>query len=174
MNTRFTIRPAADEYAAYYGRYIEQVPDADVLTVLTEGLAETARLLRAVPEARASHRYAPDKWTVREVLGHIVDTERVFANRAFRFARGDAQPIPGMDQDEYSRYAEFERRALESIVAEFEHLRRANLELFRSFGETELARRGQASGYEVSVRALLFMLAGHERHHRRVLKERYL
>ena len=174
MSTLFSVRPAADEYAAYYGRYIEQVPEGDVLSVLAEGLAETTALLRSVPEARASHRYAPGKWTLREVMGHIVDTERVFANRAFRFARGDTQPIAGMEQDEYVRFAQFERRALSSLIDEFEYLRRSNLELFRSFGEAELARRGEASGYEVSVRAVIFIMAGHERHHRGVLRERYL
>jgi uncharacterized damage-inducible protein DinB len=174
VDTNFQTRPAADEYAAYYGRYIDQVPAEDVLGVLSGGLIETAAWLRSLPPERASYRYAPDKWTVREVVGHVVDTERVFANRAFRFARADTQPIPGMDQDEYVRHAGFEGRALSSLIDEFERLRKANLELFRSFGETELARRGTASGYEVSVRALLFILAGHERHHRRILQERYV
>lgn len=174
MSSVHSVRPGADEYAAYYARYVEQVPEGDVLDLLAGDLVEAQGALRPVDEARASFRYEPGKWTLREVVGHIVDTERVFAYRAMRIARADAQPLPGIDQDAYVRGAEFERRSLAEILEEFDHLRLANLALFRSFGEAELVRRGTASGYGVSVRALVFILAGHARHHLRVLRERYL
>lgn len=174
MSSVHSIRPAPDEYASYYGRYVAEVPDGDVLEILAQGLAETLAALRPVGEERASHRYEPGKWTLREVAGHVADTERIFAYRALRFARADTEPLAGMEQDEYIRHAGFERRPLAGILEEFEHQRRSNLALFRSFGAEELARRGTASGYEVSVRALLFILAGHERHHLGVLRSRYL
>jgi uncharacterized damage-inducible protein DinB len=170
----FTVRPGPDEHAADYAGYVEQVPAGDVLEALARGLRELLAALQGVEETRASHRYAEGKWSLREVVGHLVDTERVFAGRAMQFARGETQPLPGMDQDDYVREAAFEERPLASLLEELEHLRRANLALFRSLGEKELARRGTASGHEVSVRALLFIIAGHERHHLRVLRERYL
>ena len=144
------------------------------MEILEGNLQETLATLQPLGEEHASHRYAPGKWTLREVIGHLTDAERVFAYRALRIARGDATPLPGFDHDAYVRAARFERRLLAEILEEFEHLRRSNLRLFGSFDEEDLSRRGTASGHGVSVRALLFITAGHERHHLRVIRERYV
>ncbi len=176
MDTRvdWSRRPGADEFAAFYRGYVEAVPAGDILEILSRNLDETLATLRGLDEERAGFRYAPGKWSLREVLGHIVDSERVFAYRALRIARDDATPLPGFDQDDYVRAAGFERRPFPGLLGEFEHLRRANLHLFAGFGEEELGRRGTANEQPISVRALLFILAGHERHHLGVLRERYL
>lgn len=167
-------RPGAGDADAYYFTYIDQVPEGDVLAVLEAGPAETRRRLAGLSEARELHRYAPGKWTLRDVLGHVVDTERVFGYRAFHMARGDAAPLPGMDQDDYARSAGAERRPVADLLDELDHLRRGHLALFRGFGDDAWERTGTASGCAFRVRALPFVLAGHEIHHRRVLAERYL
>jgi uncharacterized damage-inducible protein DinB len=167
-------RPEADEYAEYYGRYIGRVPDAPILQTLESQIAATAELLRAVPEQRGGHRYAPGKWSVKEVLGHVTDVERIFAARALHFARGEAQPLPGMDQDADVAAAGFGRRPLAAILDELEAVRRASLALFAGFDADTWMRRGVASGYAFSVRAMPWILAGHELHHRQVLLDRYL
>ena len=167
-------RPARGEYAPFYQPYLDAVPDGDIVKTLREGLEATLFALRAVPEERAEHRYAPGKWTLREVLGHILDTERVFSYRALRIARGDATPLPGIEQDDYVREGRFERRPLGELIEEYEFVRRANLLLFNSFDENELGRQGTASGHGVSVRALVWIVAGHERHHLNTLRDRYL
>ena len=119
-------------------------------------------------------RYAPGKWSLTEVIGHVVDTERVLATRAMLFARGDAKPLPGFDQDALIEGAMFDDRPLASLVDEFEHLRRANVALFGSWGEEAQARRGVASGCAFTVRALVTIVAGHALHHLDVVRERYL
>jgi uncharacterized damage-inducible protein DinB len=167
-------RPAADEYAEYYGRYIGRVPDAPVLETLERQIARTMEVLRAVPEERGGHRYAPGKWSVKEVLGHVTDVERIFAGRALHFARGETQPLPGMDQDAYVAAADFDRRPLAAILDELEAVRRSSLALFVGFDADTWTRRGVASGYTFTVRAMPWILAGHELHHREVLRERYL
>ena len=167
-------RPKADEYADYYGRYIGRVPEAPVLETLERQIAGTMELLRAVPEERGGHRYAPGKWSMKEVLGHVTDAERIFATRALCFARGEAQPLPGMEQDEYVAAAGFDRRPLAGILDELEAVRRASLALFAGLGPDDWMRRGVASGCTFTVRAMPWILAGHERHHVDVLRERYL
>jgi len=170
----FTHRPVADEYNPYYGGYIQAVPEGDVVARMASELDAGLALYGGIPEAKRAYRYAEDKWTVRQVLGHVVDTERIFSYRALCIARGDRTPLPGMDQDDYMAGADFETRSWESLLSEYEHLRRANLALFATFDEDILDRRGVASGFEVSVRALVWIAAGHEIHHRRVVRERYL
>lgn len=174
MSNALATRPATTEYDPYYERYISLVPDNDIGQTLSAQLEETLKLLGTISEAQAGYRYAPDKWSIKEVIGHVVDTERIFAYRALRFARNDHTPIEGYDQDEFARYGGFAERTLADLAAEFEHVRRANIVLFGSFNETVLERHGMANNVEVSVRALLYILAGHERHHRNVLKTRYL
>ena len=167
-------RPAPGEYADYYTGYVERVPEGDVLDVLARDLDDALALLGGVDEERASHRYAPGKWTLAEVLGHVVDIERVFATRAMLFARGDAQPLPGVEQDDLIAGGDFAARPLFSLLDELAHLRRANIALFASLGEQTHLRRGVASGCEFTVRALVYVLAGHAAHHVDVIRERYL
>jgi uncharacterized damage-inducible protein DinB len=174
MSSSLSVRPSETEYAPYYGRYIGLVPEGDVIEILSRQLEETLGLLGDIPESQAGHRYAPDKWSIKEVIGHVVDSERIFAYRALRFARNDKAAIEGFDQDEFARNSGFDERSLADLVEEFNHVRRANLLLFRSFADEALNRRGIASEVEVSVRALLYIIAGHERHHMEVLKSRYL
>jgi hypothetical protein len=160
--------------ADYYFTYIDQVPGGDVMTVLENGVAETRRALSGLSEEQERHRYAPGKWTVREVLGHVVDAERVFGFRAFHMARGDAAPLPGMDQDVFAAAAGAADRPLADLLDELDVVRRGHLALFRGFGPEAWERTGVASGVPFRVRAIPFIMAGHEIHHRRVIQERYL
>ncbi len=162
------------EYAPYYERYIGLVPPRPILEVLKTQIGGTLDLLRALPEAKGDHRYARGKWSVKEVVGHLADSERVFGYRALRIARNDPTPLPGFEQDDYVRDGGFGARTLLDLAGEFETVRRATVSLFESLNEEALDRRGTASGNPVSARALAYIIAGHERHHRNVLEERYL
>ncbi len=166
-------RPEPGEYAAYYEAYISLVPGNDVLRVLEEQLAQFPRLFAGRGERDGDFRYAPDKWTVKETLGHVNDSERVFTYRALRIARNDKTPMEGFEQDDYVRSGSFGKRRLAELVEEFAHIRRATLALFCSLGEDAWLRRGVANKNEVSVRALAYILAGHVRHHALLLEERY-
>jgi len=174
MPTRSLPRPAPDDAASYYFTYIDQVPPGDVLEVLAGGVADTRRLLAGLDAAGEQHRYAADKWSVAEVIGHVLDTERVFGYRAFHIARGDAAPLPGMDQDAYAATAGAARRPLADLLDELAAVRDGNLRLFRGLDAEAWERTGTASGVVFRVRAIPFILAGHEIHHRRILAERYL
>jgi len=167
-------RPAKSEFLPYYERYISLVPDGDVISTLTGQMAETQSLLRALPASVATYRYAPDKWSVNEVVGHMIDSERIFAGRALRFGRNDAQPIPGFEQDDYVRNATFDAYPLSELASELETVRQSTLYLFRHMDEEAWTRRGIANNAEVSVRALAYIIAGHELHHLDVLRTRYL
>jgi hypothetical protein len=167
-------RPSPDEYAPYYATYIKLVPDTEILMLLRDQLAETEALLREFRAERADHRYAAGKWSVKEVVGHIADSERVFAYRALRFARGDRTPLPGYEQDDFIRGGNFGARALPEIAGELRSVRMATITLFAGLSEEALLRRGPANNVEFSVRALAWIIAGHERHHAAVLRERYL
>ena len=167
-------RPDPSEFVPYYGKYIGLVPDGSVVDSLETQIRETSALLRSVPDARASHRYAPGKWSVKEVVGHLADGERVFAYRALRFARNDGTPLPGFDENLYAANSGFDARPLGEVASEYEAVRQATLALFRGLGDEAWLRRGIASENPVSVRALAWIIAGHELHHRAVLRERYL
>jgi uncharacterized damage-inducible protein DinB len=167
-------RPDATEHAPYYAKYIEKVPAGDLLAILERQRKETAALLKSIPEAKATNRYAPGKWSIKEVVGHVNDAERVFAYRAMRIARGDATPLASFDQDPYVASGKFDSRPLADLAAEFDAIRRATLALFKSLDADTAARRGTASGNGVSARALAYIIAGHERHHMDIVKERYL
>jgi uncharacterized damage-inducible protein DinB len=166
-------RPDPSEHAPYYGKYIALVPDGDVVATLETQGSETGRLLAALSEQQASYRYAPGKWSVKEVIGHVADSERIFAYRALRIARGDRTPIEGFEQDDYVRGAQFDRLSIADLAAEFAAVRQATLRLFESLSPEAWTRRGIANQNEVSVRALAYMIAGHELHHRQVLREKY-
>ena len=167
-------RPQADEYSTYYGNYISNVPDGNVLGLLATQVEDTLALLRGIPEVRGTHRYAPDKWSIKEVFGHLCDTERIMSYRALRIARGDTTPLPGFEQDDYVPPGRFDRRTLEDLGEEFAAIRRASVHLFRHLDDEALARRGTASGNPFTPRALAYVIAGHERHHVGILKAKYL
>ena len=167
-------RPAGDEYAQFYAGYVAGVPDGELLVLLRDQLAETEALLRQFTGPRADHRYAPGKWSVKEVVGHLADAERIFAYRALRFARGDRTPLPGFDENEFVRGSNFAARALPEIAGELRSVRMATITLFAGLSEDALLRRGRANDAEVSVRAIAWIIAGHERHHARIIRERYL
>jgi DinB family protein len=166
-------RPAPTEYAPYYGHYVDLVGD-DLLGELRRTGEATHRLLGTLPESRGDFRYAPDKWSVKEVLGHVVDGERVFAYRALWFARRDATPVPGFDQDAWVPSGDFTRRTLRSLLDEHHAVRAATLALFENLPEEAWERAGIANDLRMSVRALAFVIAGHEAHHQGILRERYL
>ena len=167
-------RPEASEYAPYYGRYIAQAPEGDLLAVLERQGADTQRLLADLPDSRGSFAYAPGKWTLKEVLGHIADAERVFAYRALRFARGDVTPLPGFDEQTWTPNSGAGSRTVADLAEELRAVRAASLALLRHLPAEAPQRRGIASGWEISVRALAWIIAGHERHHLTILRERYL
>ena len=167
-------RPAADEVPAIFGPYVAEVGDDDVVAFLRRQLEEATALLEGVSEEKADHRYAPGKWSLCEVVGHVVDAERIFAGRALRFARGDATPLPGFDSGAYVDVARGLHRPLDSVLAELRHLRSANVLFFESLDETALDRRGPAGSGQLTVRGLVFLTAGHAEHHLRILRERYL
>jgi uncharacterized damage-inducible protein DinB len=167
-------RPDPTEYAPFYAGYVSHVPEGDILSILEQGAQTTASLLQGLSPSQADFRYAPGKWSIKEVLGHITDAERIFAYRALRFSRGDQTPVPGFEQEGYIQHANFAARPLSDLIAEFATVRQATLFLFRNLDDDAWQRRGTASGAEVSVRALAYITAGHEIHHRDILKRRYL
>ena len=166
-------RPEATEYADYYAKYISKVPGEDVVDVLESERQQMLQLFSGRTEREGSFRYAPGKWTVKEILGHITDAERIFAYRALRIGRGDQTPLPGFEQDDFVKNGGFASRTLAGLADEFGAVRGASIALFRSFDEEAWAKRGVASQKEVSVRALAFITAGHQIHHRIILEERY-
>ena len=169
-----SLRPQSGEYAPYYDRYIALVPGNDVLAALEDQRRQMLLLLSGRTEADGDLRYAPEKWSLKEVLGHISDTERIMSYRALRISRGDATPLEGFEQDDYVRNGPFARRPLADLIEDYIAVRRATISLFRNLDEAAWTRRGVASKNEVTVRALAFIIAGHELHHRKILEEKYL
>ncbi|MBK6487741.1 MAG: DinB family protein [Gemmatimonadetes bacterium] len=169
-----TTRPDASEYAPFYGTYVGHVPGGDIVETLSIQHEGTLALLRSISDDAAGSRYAPGKWSVREVVGHMADTERIFAYRALRFARADETPLAAFDENSYVTNASFDDRPLSSLTDEFEAVRRATVLLFAGMNATEWMRRGIASKNSMSVRALAWVSAGHELHHVGILRTRYL
>lgn len=167
-------RPDTTEYLSYYGKYISMVPDGDILAVLESQMEDTAAFLGTIPEAQANFRYAPDKWSIKELVGHVIDGERVFAYRALRFARNDKTPLPGYEQDDFVRNGGFDNCRLSDLAAELKSVRQATLFLFKHLDGDAWTRRGVANDAEVSVRAVAYIIAGHELHHREILRTKYL
>lgn len=174
MNNAIISRPDATEYLPYFGKYVSLVPDGDIIDLLHKQLEETLDILREIPEAQAGFRYGEDKWSIKELVGHMIDSERIFAYRALCFARNDETPLPGFEQDDYIRNAAFDERTLDDLASEFESVRRSTIFLFKPLNAEVSMRTGQANGSAASVRALAYMIAGHELHHRSILRERYL
>jgi hypothetical protein len=167
-------RPVEGEFLPYYEAYIKLVPAGDVLVTLETQISETQSMLRALPASSSTYRYAPGKWSVNELVGHLIDSERIFAARALRFARNDATPLPGFEQDDYVRNSKFEAYPTAELASEFDTVRRATVFLFKHLDEAAWMRRGTANNAEVTVRALAYIIAGHELHHREILRSRYL
>jgi len=169
-----SLRPEPGEYAPFYDGYISLVPGNNVLAALDEQRRQMLLLLSGRTEADGEIRYAPDKWSLKEVLGHVNDGERILSYRALRIARGDATPIEGFEQDDYVRNGPFGRRTLADLVEDYIAVRRATVSLLRNLDEAAWSRRGVANKNEVTVRALAYIIAGHELHHRKLLEEKYL
>jgi hypothetical protein len=167
-------RPEPGEYAPYFGGYIGLVPDGDIIAILEDQMVSTATLLAGLTEAQGQSRYGPGKWTLKEVVGHVSDAERVFCYRALWFARGEPSPLPGFDQDPWVPMAGCDRRTLVDLAEELRSVRAATLTLVRSLDDEAAVRRGTANDKPLSVRALVYITAGHELHHLRILRERYL
>jgi hypothetical protein len=166
-------RPDPDEYNEYFRRYVSCVPDEDLMAFLTRQAAHVEARLALVPADRESFRYEPGKWSIREVIGHVTDTERVFSFRLLHFARRDPATLPGMDQDVFMAGSRFDERPLDSITAEFVAVRAATIALVASLKPEDADRVGVASGFPFTVRALAWIIAGHAQHHLNVLAERY-
>jgi len=174
LTTAAPRRPGADEYHEFFAGYVALVPDGDILDILRDQLAEVLELLSAVPPERHDFAYAPGKWSLKQVFGHIIDGEWVFTYRALRFSRGDTSALAGMDQDVFMDGSNYAERRLDDMLREFEQLRQASLTLFESFSPEMLGRAGVASDLRFTVRALLYFNAGHAAHHLGVLRDRYL
>ena len=166
-------RPGADEHLPYYAKYIAQVPGDDAMTTLATHIEGWVPALHKLSDAQALHRYAAGKWSVKEVLGHVCDGERVFTYRALRFARADATPLPGFDENTWVPNSGADRRSIVDLADELRAVRAATVALYRSFDGEMLVRRGEANGAAISVRALAWICAGHAIHHHTLLRERY-
>lgn len=167
-------RPGPAEYAPFYAGYIARVPEGDIVDLLVQQMHDTSAFLAGLTEGQGSLRYAPGKWSIREVVGHLSDAERVFAYRAMRFARGDATPLPSFDENAWVAASGADQRTLRDLAEEFLAVRQGTIALARSLTGETARRAGTASGKTVTVRALVFMAAGHELHHLALLRERYL
>lgn len=166
--------PGRDEAAPYYFRYIDLVSDGNILQVLRSQMEEALSLFSGISEEKSLYRYQPEKWSIRELLGHVNDAERVFSYRALSFARGDSGPLPSFDQNAWAPVAHSDDHSWASHVEEFQAVRLATLTLMRNFSPEAWMRRGTASGNPFTVRALAFIAAGHVTHHLNVLKDKYL
>jgi len=167
-------RPNSAEYAPYFEKYISLVPEGEIVATLGNQIENTLSLIRGLSEAQGDLRYAPGKWSVKEVIGHLIDAERIFAYRALRFARSDTTPLPGFDENSFVANAGFDSRSLADLAEEFEYMRRSNVYLFKHLDGGSWLRRGAANDNEISVRAIAHVIAGHELHHVGILRSRYL
>ena len=166
-------RPQPEEYPVFYKGYIDTVSE-NVLAELEHQIEAFPAFLRGLTEDKGSFAYAEGKWTIKELIGHVIDTERIMAYRTLRIARNDSTPLAGFEENDYVANAHFADRSVDSLAEEFAQLRRANMHLFKSLNETELGRTGISNGKSISVKALVYIIAGHLNHHRRIIEERYL
>jgi hypothetical protein len=166
-------KPSDTEYASYFGRYVDLVPDGEILGILASQISGTLSSLRGVSDADSLKRYAEGKWSIREVVGHMIDTERIFAYRALRIARSDKTNLPGFEQDDYIPAAQFDRRPWKGLLEELEAVRHSNVLMFRGLHAEAWERQGISNGKLMSVRAAAYIIAGHELHHMKVLGEKY-
>jgi len=171
--TSLQIRPESSEYDPFFATYVDRVPDGDILSTLATGVEETLALLRSCPTDWEQHAYAPGKWSVRQLVGHVIDAERLYAFRALQFARRDPAPLPGIDPNVWAASSNSSDRQLSLLRDELATVRAATLGLFSSFDDATMQATGIAGGRRFSVRSLAWVIAGHEIHHRRMLEERY-
>ena len=168
------MKPKPGDNNPYYDRYINLIEDDDIIVALKEQIKTSENFLKTLTEEQGNYSYADGKWTMKEVLGHVIDTERIMAYRALAFARNEKQSLPGFEQDDYVAESNLKKRSLIDMINEFRTLRESNINLFKGFDAEILNRRGTASGSEVTVLALIYIIAGHEKHHMKILKEKYL
>jgi len=169
-----TIKPTVGEYPSYFESYIDQVPEGNLLDILISQLEETTEFLTTLEDEQWNYRYATGKWTIKEVLGHVSDTERIMSYRLLRMSRGDQTPLQGYDEDEYVKEASFQNQSTVDLIEEFRAVRNSTYTLLRGLSEEDWLRKGVANDKEISVRAIAFIIAGHELHHVKIIKERYL
>ena len=167
-------RPEASEYPHRYGRYIDLVPEGDICSALLRQLDVTVAFVGSIPESSIDRRYAPGKWTIREVVGHILDTERIFGFRLLTFARGEAAQLARADEELYVRTADFSRYSLRESLEEYSLVRRSHVALVTHLPEQAWARTGTVAGSPISVRAIAYAMVGHERHHLSIIQTKYL
>lgn len=167
-------KPQPGDYVSFHKTYISKIGNGDILDILLAQQESTFQFFRSLPADKIDYAYAEGKWTVKQVLGHIIDTERIMTYRALRFARADQNPLPGFEQDDYVINSHHNELSIDDLNEEFRLLRMANMYFFKSLNAQELQRFGLASGYHVTVNALLYIIAGHVEHHLSILKERYL
>lgn len=167
------MRPDPNDYAAFYANYVALVPEDDVLSAIETQSSETQKLISSIDDARGAYRYEEGKWSIKEVFGHVTDAERVFGYRALCISRGDQNSLPGFDENAYMRHANFDSWKIGDLAEMYALNRRANIVFFKNLTEEAWDRRGTANNSPVTVRALAFIIAGHERHHMKVLRERY-
>jgi len=173
MSDTHVQRPTSGEYPADFEGYVSLVPEGDILNVLRKQTEDVLTLIKSVPESRGGFRYAPEKWSIREVLGHVADGERIFAYRATCLARGEQSELPGFDENDYVRTANFDGWSLADLAEQFESLRRANIAVFKYLDDDGWSRSGIVNRYSITVPAIAWAMAGHVRHHLRILEERY-
>lgn len=167
------MQPDPNDYNSWYTGYVSLVPEEDVLSAIETQSSETQKLLASLDEEKAAHRYAEGKWSIRQVIGHVTDAERVFGYRALCISRGDENPLPGFDEKEYIQTANFDAWKVGDLAELYALGRRANIVMFRNLPPEAWTRRGTASGWPITVNALAYIIVGHERHHLKVLRERY-
>lgn len=167
-------RPASGEFAPYYQRYIDRVPDGDIVSILETQFKDTRSFFEKLSEAQGNYRYAPDKWSIKEVLIHLIDAERIFAYRALRISRGDQTPLHAFDENAYIEALDVSDRTIADLLEEWTSVRQSNVLLLRHLSPKQWLMTGTASNFPVSVRASAWIIAGHELHHRSVVAERYL
>jgi hypothetical protein len=163
-----------ESYPFYFSNYIQLVEQEDLNSVLKNQIETSKQFFNSIPEEKIDYRYAEGKWNIKEVLQHIIDTERVFAYRALAFARQEPNALPGMDENSYAKNSNADSRKWKDLIDEFEAVRQSTIHLYQSFSESQLELTGKTVSYEISVRALGYTIAGHSAHHINILKERYL
>ncbi len=173
MPASYTLSPSPSEFASFYAGYVSHVPPCDIIAALASQGKISIDVLRGLTEEASTYRYGPDKWSIKQVVGHMIEAERVFVYRALSFSRNESQPLPGYEQDDYVDAANYDDQTWSHLLEEMRAVREATILFFRGLNDEMMERTGMASGVSFSVRALAYIIVGHERHHLRILQERY-